>query len=453
MYDELFGKPFDDLVEEGKKELSDEERMIYEFKVCNWISKCRSYVSEHMTINTTPPEEYEMVKSFTDAWLEHYINNKGFYEEEIYKKCLVYLGKEKIQVYISFPDDETIELTNVFYYSITDNFNLVKDYAQAQYKEYKTYWEKVRNIDKYVPKKGETIRSYIVKEIIKGSKMKSLMRNYTLEKGTALGTEKIEEFKTKIKRLLAAGKHRELLEYMNKVDYEIKLKVLSPEVGDMVLLKAFRNYGVSKNIWYNSYSIGANTKNIEKYFFYNLCLFLDLDVDTAEKFMNIHGFSITRSWEPRDIFFRNAITIGFNKGYIFLLSEKMDEGGKRYFNLKPPEQANQNSYLMDIYRYQNGIPKPIYSKTVKDKVTGNKKKVYEERPVTRAEYIKALKTANNKIEKALKIEYETDILEYELIFGNIPAEKPFAGKKHITNWKKLMNELKNEFDRIQKEPI
>lgn len=466
---------FDGLFEQGiEQEINKKEPNLY--KVADWIKKCRSYSDNHKAENLDPEKEATIIQNFYNAWKEHYSNNPDFYNSELYRDAIRINGKEndKVLVYI---EDIAVDFSQYFHLSLITDFhhNIVDKFKKNQITNYNDYLDLINSLNKFDPDnksifeeiykrihgkseipttEGLTLRKTIV-DIIRYSKTNFDYNCYVnVPKLKIENLEKINRIKDRFIRKEEKSKAArkalqpiisELQEYVKTNDYKGLYDYLESvlvykegtfeenfsekPIDEMDLLEILNKYNITKDTWLPYKK--EKQKNTEKKFFYNLGISLSLDYETLESFMQIHGFSVSRSWDEKDIFYRQFIKIGLGIQYINTLFRSMDKGIKKenYYSLKK-KFNNRNNYLTYIHHYEKGT------------LIMGIKRYPEGKMVTEDQYVEALLAVIDKLKKTLSPIRKKYTTKTERIDADIT--KLEAIEEKLDAWKEEKKQIEND---------
>lgn len=154
------------------------------FKIMNWINERRNYIKNYPNLNDE--EKTEKIIEFSDAWLKHYRENKGFYNSDLYKQGVTFLGYERDNVTLNI-DGSKVDITDIMHFGLLEGYEskTIKAFENCEIENLYKYWGLIKSLDSLIPedfesfegliKKGNDLRQVIYKIII------ACKRNYEVE--------------------------------------------------------------------------------------------------------------------------------------------------------------------------------------------------------------------------------------------------------------------------------
>ncbi|MGF7058712.1 coiled-coil domain-containing protein [Brassicibacter mesophilus] len=406
-------------------------------KLSDWIHKCRTSVkeTEYNHLNN-PNQEYERsVKSFCDDWLEYY-QSKELYNNENYKKAIIANGsirntdgelKNRVVIqYESKGIKQEIDITDKLYNSLLKGDgspkpkSLLDKYKKQLLDEVEEYYQLFSDLENWENhrKKIKELINYRIKYIVTPISVDIPDKNILLE----LDIDEIESL-------------------INSEELIIFEPLIEPnEEEKQTLLNHLMKYDITKQSYYDY--INGLEKRFEKKLFINLGFYFSLSLDLLESLLNIHGYTIKKSKQRRDILIKRCIEAGFEA---------------RYTNIYLTKEELYPLYKRDLNRKES-------LSTINDYINGSSK-------VSKSEYQKAIKQAINKINRFLHRKHNSIKLKEEKL-NNINADYKSLESKIKTlddeyykiesqindfeterpkEYKKMIMELKNTMSSIEKE--
>ncbi|WFA09575.1 hypothetical protein [Tissierella sp. Yu-01] len=273
----------------------------------NWITRCRTAIEKEDFDSNTPEDDYkEVVLDFVEEWKEHYEDNDDIYEKDDFKKAILANGLNLDKIVLILEKGKKtkkIDLTEKLYNSFLNNDdigifqNLMSDYKNKRINKINDYFELIKDLD-YI----EDYKQKIVELIRNKTKYEILSYTATIQDETIFEIQDIDE----------------LLDAL-VVDIEVEPAILEITDKEFPFLNSINAFDITRQVFYD-FEEEANKVHSNKYFnkkfFINTGLYLSLNFELFEMFLNLFGYTVENSRVERDRLLTEFIDIGFSKEYI-----------------------------------------------------------------------------------------------------------------------------------------
>lgn len=302
----------------------------------NWIRRCRSEFKKENYFNNNSnktEEDYkEAVLIFVEDWKEHYENNEDFYDSEIYKKAILACGLKKYDFVFKSKNKTRILNDDVFYNKLLNHYD--QDDNLLMYNFFETRLNSI--FEYYVFFDTELLllnRNDYRKIICEWIEYKFNNYSFVIE----VNEESI-----------LSSDIDELIELLDDAKVKVNFKKHCHKLKKMALLRELYTFDITKQSYYDYKNMDI-VKDFDKKLILNIGLSLSLDIDSYEKLLNIHGFSIENSKDLRDLLMKQMILNGLGKEYIDIVLE--DKNIKDIKKRSGLFDKRDNCY--NIYYYYN----------------------------------------------------------------------------------------------------
>lgn len=274
----------------------------------NWIRRCRNEIKKENYLNSNSPgEDYKKaVLDFVEEWQEHYENNEDIYEKDDFQKAILANGINLDRIILVIQKGKkikNIDITEKLYNSFLNDEdismfkNIMDDYIEKKLNKIDDYFELIAGLD-YI----EDYKQRIVELIRNKSKYEILSYTAIIEDEMIFEIDNIEDLFDAL-----------------VIDIEEEPKVFEILEKDYPFLVGLNAFDITRQVFYDFEEEAfkdSSDKFFNKKFFINTGLYLSLNFNLFEMFINLFGYTVENSRVERDRILTEFVSIGLDKEYI-----------------------------------------------------------------------------------------------------------------------------------------